>query len=517
MKKILMIYPNQQELGCKPPALSIFSAVVKQSGHEFRLLDMTQYEIMSGVISKNIGEERFEYKKVSNPERLPARSPVSLDEFKQILKNEINEYKPDLIGFTAISHFFPMTKRLGSYIKTVSSVPIIVGGVHPTVCPEKVIAEDFVDIICIGEGEGALVELLNRIDGGKEYTDIKNLWVKRDGKVYKNPLRPIIKDIDTLPFPDWDIFPEIQFYKPYMGHVYKYGDIEKSRGCPFSCSYCINPYTHSIYGKSSFYRVKSVPRLIDELSFLKKKHKIEFLRFWDELFVANGPHFSALSKEYAKKINLPFTIETTAESINDVTARQLKDMNCQSVSIGFETGSEDLRSRILYKKTKNVVYDKAFKSLRKVGIRTVAFIMLALPEDTMENYWNTIRFLKEAEVDTICISFLFPFYNTAIRTKYKTIYEKLYPDIDENITNTKLNIYPIHTSVSREMWALLGDMMPVYKETPEWLWPLIDKCARSGDKKDAEYLKFIKKLVYKNKYGEWPDKEGVENFFNRPE
>lgn len=509
MKKILFIYPNQQELGCKPPAISTLSAVVKQHGHGFKLIDMTPFELVSGVVSKDIGEERFEYKKVSNPERLPARAPVSFEEFQAYLRKEIDDYKPDLIGFTAISHFFPMTKRVGSYIKTFSSVPIIVGGVHPTICPEDVISEPFVDIICIGEGEGALTDLLDRMDSGKELIDIPNLWIKQDGTVYKNPPRPILDQLDSLPFPDWDVFPEIQFYKPYMGNVYKYGDIEKSRGCPFKCSYCINPYTHSIYGEKSYYRMKSVPRLIDELSFLKAKHNLEFIRFWDELFVANKAHFTSFSKEYLRHIDLPFTIETTAESIDDDTAKLLKDMNCQSVSIGFETGSEDLRKRVLNKSTKNTSYYNAFKTLKKVGVRTVAFLMLAIPEDTIENYWDTIRFLKEAEVDTICVSFLFPFRNTAIRTKYSSIFEEQYPDIDANIANTKLDVYPICTSVSREMWIHLGNLMPLYKEIPEWLWPLVSKSAKSNDPKDIEYYDLTKKLVYKYKYGEWPDHQDI--------
>lgn len=510
MKKFLLIYPNQQEIGCKPPAVATLAAVVKRAGHDFKLIDMTPYEIISGIASKEIGEDRFEYKKVSNPERFPQRTKMSLDDFKILLRKEIEEYKPDIIGFTAIIHFFSMAKKLGKFIKTFSSVPIIVGGVHPTTCPDDVIQEPFVDIICIGEGEGALLDLLNRIDNNKDIIDIKNLWIKKGRRIYKNPLRPIIENIDVLPIPEWDVFPEIQFYKPYMGYVYKYGDIERSRGCPFSCGYCINPFTHSLYGKKSFYRVKSTPRMIEELYFLKNKYKLEFIRFWDELFVANRLKFSEFSRAYAKEINLPFTIETTGESINDDTARLLKDMNCQSASIGFETGSEDLRKRILNKNTKNNVYLNAFKTLKKFGIRTVAFIMLAIPEDNEKNYWDTIRFLKEAEADTICVSFLYPFRNTMIRNKYGTVYEKLYPNIDNDIENTKLDVYPVCTDVSKEKWLEFGDLMPLYKEIPEWLWPLVNRCAKSNDPKDVAYFKFLKKLIYKNKYGEWPDKKELK-------
>ena len=184
-------------------------------------------------------------------------------------------------------------------------------------------------------------------------------------------------------------------------------------------------------------------------------------------------------------------------------------MNCQSASIGFETGDEGLRKRILNKNTKNAVYLNAFKTLKRFDIRTVAFIMLAIPEDSEENYWDTIRFLKEAEADTVCVSFLYPFRNTAIRKTYGHIYEKLYPHIDEDLANTKLDIYPVGTDVPKEKWLEFGNLMPIYKEVPEWLWPLVNRCARSDDSRDAEYFRFLKKLIYKNKYGEWPDKEGM--------
>ena len=481
--KFLMVYPNQQEVGCKPVSISMFSAIIKKAGHEFRLFDTTVWKIYSEGISKDIGEDRFEYKKVSNPERIPDRPMLTLLSVKTLLQKEVENYKPDFIGFMSLIHFFPLAKELGTFVKTFSSVPIIVGGIHATTCPDEVIKESFVDMVCIGEGEGALLDLLN----GQDPISIQNLWVKRNGQIHKNALRPMIDDLDSLPFPDWDIYNEIQFYKPYMGKVYRYGDIERSRGCPFGCGYCVNPYIHSLYTEKSF-RAKSTPRMIDELHYLTDRHKIEFIRFWDELFVF-GKRFKEFSKAYSKEIALPFTIETTGESINDETARLLKDMNCQSVSIGFETGSEDLRKRILNKGAKNKVYMKAFKALKKAGIRSVAFIMLAIPEDNEKNYWDTIRFLKEAEVDTVCVSFFYPFRKTAIREKYAEEYERLYPHIDD-VLNTKLDIHPILTDIPAERWAEFGNLMGLYKELPEWLWSSVP-----GN------LNLMRWLVYHYKYG----------------
>ena len=97
-----------------------------------------------------------------------------------------------------------------------------------------------------------------------------------------------------------------------------------------------------------------------------------------------------------------------------------------------------------------------------------------------------------------------------IRNKYGTVYEKLYPNIDNDIENTKLDVYPVCTDVSKEKWLEFGDLMPLYKEIPEWLWPLVNRCAKSNDPKDVAYFKFLKKLIYKNKYGGWPDKKELK-------
>lgn len=127
---------------------------------------------------------------------------ISSVEFQERIKT----LKPDLIGFSATSHMFPFVQKYAAAAKEITAVPIICGGVHPTLCPEEVLADKNIDMICRGEGELALLELCQKMEKGEPIENIENIWVKKDGKIYKNKIRPVITDLDSLPFPDREIF-----------------------------------------------------------------------------------------------------------------------------------------------------------------------------------------------------------------------------------------------------------------------------------------------------------------------
>jgi radical SAM superfamily enzyme YgiQ (UPF0313 family) len=136
---------------------------------------------------------------------------VSLIKFKGVVnpyyfKHQIEKCDPDVIAFSSMSVHWPKVKELADLAKETSSAITICGGYHPTFAPEETIAHPTMDIICRGEGEYALLEFLNALENGEDYTAIKNLWVKKDGEIYKNEIRPLIENLDSLPFPDRDLF-----------------------------------------------------------------------------------------------------------------------------------------------------------------------------------------------------------------------------------------------------------------------------------------------------------------------
>ena len=125
----------------------------------------------------------------------------------KLVVEKVVRFRPDLVAFSAITNLYLPITRLAKKIKKVLDVPIVIGGNHPTSIPEEVIKDECYDGVCIGEGEEPLEELLQRLEQKRPYTDVKNLWVRdAEGKIHKNPKRPIIKSLDTLPTADKSLF-----------------------------------------------------------------------------------------------------------------------------------------------------------------------------------------------------------------------------------------------------------------------------------------------------------------------
>jgi len=179
--RVLFIYPNTYSDGCMPLGIAMLSAVLKEAGHEIQLFDTTFFNKKSGETNK-LGEKHLIFKKTD--------LDIKLDksDMKEEFRKAINNFKPDLIAISATSINYSLgLKLLKSINGTVyAEVPVVVGGSHPTVVPDKVVAEDGIDIICIGEGEGAMLELCNRMEAHEDITNIKNLWIKKNGKIFKN-------------------------------------------------------------------------------------------------------------------------------------------------------------------------------------------------------------------------------------------------------------------------------------------------------------------------------------------
>lgn len=141
------------------------------------------------------------------------------------------------------------------------NVPIIYGGVHPTLLPEETIKHSLVDAICIGEGEKTIVEYLNRLEKG-ESPNVKGIWYKENGKIVRNSLRPFIQNLDSLPFPNWDYWNIEKYFKTFF--IPNSLSILSSRGCPYNCSFCSNrAIASAIPGR--YYRIRFAENVIEEI------------------------------------------------------------------------------------------------------------------------------------------------------------------------------------------------------------------------------------------------------------
>lgn len=499
--KVLMVSGNPYVM-FRNLGVSLLSALAKKHRHGFKLFDLSVYafEVKS---EHEIGENRLEYRKISNPERAPKVERIPIDSLVPNFLKEVESYKPDLIGYSCSSMDYPLGRDMFKKVKEqLEGIPVIVGGVHPTVDPESVIKEDWVDMINIGQSEESFVELLNSMGSGSTDHSIKNIWFKVGGKVIRNDVRPFITDLDSLPYPDWSIYGDYQFYRPFEGFMYRYGAVEISRGCPASCKFCINSKMNELYGCQRF-SIKNVERAIREMAYLKETYKMDFIRFLDENFLLKSmDYLKKFSEEYKKKVNLPFIVSATGKSVTEEKARLLKEMGCLNVGIGLETSNERIRKEVLNKHdSTNQDYRSAFRLLKEQGIRTAAQIMIGLPTETIEDVRNTIKFVQECDVSVVHAAFLYPFRGTKIREdglKSGLLdAEKLEEYEASHLLGTK--IVPTMFNFSKEHIKDLEHYFKyliLYKEIPHWLWGIIRECENN---KELEAT--LRRLVSEKRFG----------------
>jgi radical SAM superfamily enzyme YgiQ (UPF0313 family) len=400
----------------KPIGLSTLKAYLKKRGHEVRIVDLAQYAIREKGADEPITSVTTKlniFKPVKESEKhLLEQKKISKAELLEIMLREIEKFRPDLLGVSFLTNNLSVAEEYFSFIKKQVKIPIIAGGIHPTVAPESAIRLDWVDMICIGYGERPLLEFLN--SGMTDYS-VPNLWFKKEGRIIRNAIQPSVIDFENYEFPDWDDYSDIQFYKPFQGKVMRWGDVELGRGCPYLCTFCVVSYLREKLGMRQCSR-KPTDRMIKELAHLKNEYDIGIFRFWDELFLlVSDSQLREFAELYKKFFNLPFIIETTAESVTKDRAGILRDMGCVSVSIGIESGNDDLRNNVLNKRTPKQTYIDKFHLLNSCGINTTAYNMIGLPGETEEMIWDTIELNRACGVKTPSVGLFYPYPGTPLR------------------------------------------------------------------------------------------------------
>lgn len=412
--KILLIYFNTAARGAFPLGLSILANYIKKQGHDVRIFDTTFYEAFRMKKREILREKIGQYKEISNPIELKYSSSSIEDD----LISEIQEFQPQIIGLSILSAHFHFSIELSKIIKEhFPGIPIIVGGLHPTILPEETINVNYFDMICVGEGEYALSELLKRIENDKDIIDVKGIWVKRNGAVYKNDIGKLT-DINKIPINDWDLFSCQHLLAPLDGRLHRMGSVEFSRGCPYSCAYCSINYLRDLMKPQKYLRRKNVDRSIEELVYLKDKYRLEMFYFLDETFLSNDTSSLKLfAKEYRQNIGIPFHGLTHPLSVTEDKVKILKEMNCYLMTIGIEHGNESFRKNVLNRNVSNAQIIRSFELFEKYGIFASAFGMIGLPFETRGLVFDTIEMFRKCQPRTYSVGIYKPFPGSNLRSR----------------------------------------------------------------------------------------------------
>jgi radical SAM superfamily enzyme YgiQ (UPF0313 family) len=321
-------------------------------------------------------------------------------------KHQLERETPDVIAFSVMSVYWSLVKQMATLAKEVTDVPIICGGYHPTFAPEEVIAHPSIDALCRGEGEEALLEFLNALESGDDYTHIKNLWIKSDGKIIKNDVRPLIQDLDKLPFWDRELFNVDKWFGKTSGTIMDMYKPERvitvasGRGCYFNCTYCSNKAMQEMYRKKGRYvRIRSVDNLLAEMRILKERFEPDYFEAEEELFATNKEWLEEFAEKYPREIGVPLRISYRVELATEKNLALLKKAGCVSIAYGVECGNEAYRKKYLNRKMTNQQLIDAFQRTRAAGIKTLSFNMIALPHETYDHIQETIELNRRLKPD----------------------------------------------------------------------------------------------------------------------
>ena len=313
---------------------------------------------------------------------------------EELFLETIKNINPKIVAISLLSPYILIAKRLTELIKKHTSAIVLWGGVGPTITPEEHIK--LTDMICIGEGETAFEEVVVAVRDGKDYKNIKNLWVKDGQQIIKNPQGPLIQDLDKLPFAEYGnknmYFIEnnkLSKEDPELDHSILY--LQSTRGCPYSCSFCIETMYHDIYkGLGKFVRRRSVDSIVEEVNMhlSRPNNRKTRIYFIDEVFGSAPGFIDEFAPRYKKEVGLPFDVLYHPKSLKVRTIEKLVEAGVKEINFGIQTGSDKIRNDVFTRPGTNAEIIELTNEISKHNVKIRYDLIL-------DNDFETKETLKE--------------------------------------------------------------------------------------------------------------------------
>jgi radical SAM superfamily enzyme YgiQ (UPF0313 family) len=321
---------------------------------------------------------------------------------------EILKRNPDIVSISALTPTIGVALDSADKIKQVKPDTIVVlGGYHPTFEYKSVLEEESVDVVVRGEGEYTLLELVRTIENNGDLFNVEGLAFhdENDGSLIVTPDRPIIENLDELPFPAFHLFP-MEKYR-ILNITTNVATIITTRGCPMQCSFCSSAALHG-----HKLRRRSVENVVNEIEMRLMEQNIDTIAFMDDTFTLNKRFVKEFCSEI-KKRDLKFWWGCTSrvDTLDRDLLQTMKDAGCITIFIGVESADQQM----LEKMNKNITVSKtenAFKLAREVGIRSIASCVIGMPEDTIKSMKQTIKFVKKLNPNYALYSLATPYPGT---------------------------------------------------------------------------------------------------------
>ncbi len=385
----LFIYPDFLEItkdvknipGNYNEGIASISAVLKQAGHTVNLYHLTYMPEKREFIEK------------------------------------VKSFSPDMIGITIRTSALTFAAEMAAWLDDeLPEIYVMAGGYHSSLAPEEIVALRGVDAACIGEGEFVTLDFVNHYaEHGEPNLAADSFWLMDgEGTVHQNPIRPYIADLDTLPFPDLDLFDYTRLRSNTQQNT---AEVIVSRGCLYSCTYCANAQLRNIYpDKSHYTRFRSPENAIDLLErILQKDPKIESFSFNDAILNVYEDWFYAFTALYKQRIRKKYTCNLRFNHLDEKMAKELAESGCYLVTIGLENGNEEFRKKYLRRSMENEHIIKVSHLLKSVGIIVYTYNIVGLPYETLALSLETIKLNARMHTDNVLVSAFYPYPTTELK------------------------------------------------------------------------------------------------------
>jgi len=432
-------HPEIDEVG-----IAILSAVVKKHGHETRMAIATNRRSMRSAM----------------------------------------EWRPDIVGISFTTPECDVSSRIGRKVREqLPKAFIICGGPHATFFPGYLEENAWLDALCVGEGEGALLDLADALEAGEDPGAVRNLWVRDGDKIRRNELRPLVEDLDSLPFPDREML--YRAFPPLAAQGTK--AFLTSRGCPYSCSYCFNDRYKSLYrGLGSYVRQRSPGNVVEEIYNVRKDYPLDHVLIVDDTFGRTAKFVREFTDIYSREVGLPFSVCLRPNIVSEEVVESLRKAGCNSVLIGIECADDRMRTEVLRRDISRGQMVEALAILHRAGIRTWTMNLIGNPGESLRAAYDTLQFNIDNKVSCAQPFMLQPFPGTAVH-EYAREHGHLKADMDgKNVSNEYAasplefanpgekrrmeNLHKFFTLAARHPWTLplvklicAGPRLRIYK------------------------------------------------------
>lgn len=394
--RVMLISPSGSR-EVMPLSMALFSTLLKREGHRVGWMDVAREEGAGRIIGVGCGQA----------ETSRGRRPRAWVD----LIDTIEAFGPDLVALSVVEDRVPVARRLSAQMRQ-RGVLTLWGGAFPTFAPEKAIAFDEVDLICVGEGERALTQLCRRMERGKPLDDIPNLWVKdRAGRIRRNALGPLI-DVNELPVPDFGLFEGTRFHGAYQT------PLETHRGCPYACAFCCAPPLNALYRKhrgTPFFRKKKIAAIRSSLEAMARIQEPQSVFFFaDTLLAWSAREFDAFVACYAD-FKWPFMCYARPETITEERLERLVSLGLKLICIGIQHGNERFRRRVVRRGMNNSALARVFHLASQFPVWVHADSMVGFPDETPELAMDTVAFNRTIPADSRACSIFVPYHGAPLR------------------------------------------------------------------------------------------------------